>query len=304
MKPQIRKICVIGPGGLHCRVRSCSGKKWIKFRLDVKGDCPACTACRNGLTSHQYVPLQQMFVGGGKVRWGADAPVTSLDRYASDSKCRPVQATVIQRWWDKKTGEHKGKSKRGERKGKEESRSDQPVKPFNWYSLWCRLSAVIVSVHSLVSSKFTGWVRWWASAFCRSWLSATWCASTAGAGGRCRRRRWGKLPLRMWSCKTDAASKIGGLRKRTRSANRWWCTVHDVNMWLRPVCKRRSFSVFCRLPCMCQSLSTGGAPVWESKFYVPFQPQKRAWNKSNNLICRPELTFIRLKNTSVYTVYI
>ena len=49
---------------------------------------------------------------------------------------------------------------------------------------------------------------------------------------------------------------------------------------------------------------TGGAPLWESKFYVPFQPQKRAWNKSNILICRPELTFIRLKNTSVYTVYI
>ena len=49
---------------------------------------------------------------------------------------------------------------------------------------------------------------------------------------------------------------------------------------------------------------TGGAPLWESKFYVPFQPQKRAWNKSNNLICRPELTFIRLKNTSVYTVCI
>ena len=47
---------------------------------------------------------------------------------------------------------------------------------------------------------------------------------------------------------------------------------------------------------------TGGAPLWESKFYAPFQPQKRACNKSNNLICRPELTFIRLKNTSVYTV--
>ena len=50
--------------------------------------------------------------------------------------------------------------------------------------------------------------------------------------------------------------------------------------------------------------ASGGAPLWESKFYVPFQPQKRAWNKSNILICRPELTFIRLKNTSVYTVYI
>ena len=50
--------------------------------------------------------------------------------------------------------------------------------------------------------------------------------------------------------------------------------------------------------------NTGGAHLWESKFYVPFQPQKWAWNKSNNLICRPELTFIRLKNTSVYTIYI
>ena len=46
---------------------------------------------------------------------------------------------------------------------------------------------------------------------------------------------------------------------------------------------------------------TGEDRLWESKFYIHFfQPQKRASNKSNNLICRPEFNIIRLKNTSIY----
>ena len=50
---------------------------------------------------------------------------------------------------------------------------------------------------------------------------------------------------------------------------------------------------------------TGEDRLWESKFYIHFfQPQKRASNKSSNLICRPELNIIRLKNTSIYTVNI
>ena len=47
------------------------------------------------LASYQYSPLQQVFVRGGKVRWGADAPVTSLDRYASEFRCRPNYTTVL-----------------------------------------------------------------------------------------------------------------------------------------------------------------------------------------------------------------
>ena len=38
--------------------------------------------------------------------------------------------------------------------------------------------------------------------------------------------------------------------------------------------------------------------------YIHFQPQKRASNKSNNLICRPEFSIIRLKSNSIYTIYI
>ena len=33
---------------------------------------------------------------------------------------------------------------------------------------------------------------------------------------------------------------------------------------------------------------TGEGHLWESKIYIHFQPQKRASNKSNNLICRPD----------------
>ena len=33
---------------------------------------------------------------------------------------------------------------------------------------------------------------------------------------------------------------------------------------------------------------TGEDHLWESKIYIHFQPQKRASNKSNNLICRPD----------------
>ena len=35
-----------------------------------------------------------------------------------------------------------------------------------------------------------------------------------------------------------------------------------------------------------QVLTTGEDHLWESKIYIHFQPQKRASNKSNNLICR------------------
>ena len=149
----------------------------------------------------------------------------------------------------------------GEREGKREEEGErggywsEPVKPCNWKFRWCRLSAVIVSFHSFVSSKVTGLVRWYASAHWRNWASAARWASNAGAWGRCRRRRFGNTPLRIWPYRTVAASNIGGLRNRTRSANRWWCTVHEANIWLCPVCDRRLFSVFWRLPCMCQSLS-------------------------------------------------
>ena len=54
-------------------------------------------------------------------------------------------------------------------------------------------------------------------------------------------------------------------------------------------------------PCAELGRTAFGSP---NSIYNFHTPQKRASNKSSNLICRPEFNIIRLKNTSIYTVNI
>ena len=112
---------MIGPGGLHSSVVSAAAKMNSLIKL-VIGVRPVPLAKTHA--SYQYSPLQQVFVRGGKVRWGADAPVTSLDRYAmSLGAGRTTLLCSNQKRGETRLSESRGKQTRGGKKGREEERT-------------------------------------------------------------------------------------------------------------------------------------------------------------------------------------